>query len=126
MSWPSSGPEGRGPAVAGGRGRWAAPPAGRGAGTLRLLRGATAEWALTGVPAALAAPFLAGLLHPGSRGTGAWAVVGLTLLVHAAAVLLPVLPSPGTRPARGARAAAAQRLGADLALAAVAALGYLE
>ncbi|MEV1063918.1 ABC transporter permease [Streptomyces sp. NPDC050263] len=98
----------------------------RGAGTLRLLRGAAAEWALTGVPAAVAAPFLAGLLHPGSRGDGAWAAVGLTLLVHAAAVLLPVLPSTPSRPARGARAAAAQRLGADLALLAVAALGYLE
>jgi hypothetical protein len=98
----------------------------RGAGTPRLLRGAAAEWALTGVPAAVAAPFLAGLLHPGSRGTGAWAVVGLTLLVHAAAVLLPVLPSTRSRPARGARAAAAQRLGADLALLAVATLGYLE
>ncbi|MET8080295.1 ABC transporter permease [Streptomyces sp. NPDC005303] len=98
----------------------------RGAGTLRLLRGAAAEWALTGVPAAVAAPFLAGLLHPGSRGTGAWAAVGLTLLVHAAAVLLPVLPSARSRPVRGARAAAAQRLGADLALLAVAALGYLE
>ncbi|MEU3611553.1 ABC transporter permease [Streptomyces sp. NPDC006872] len=98
----------------------------RGAGTPRLLRGAAAEWALTGVPAAVAAPFLAGLLHPGSRGAGAWAAVGLTLLVHAAAVLLPVLPSTPARPARGARAAAAQRLGADLALLAVAALGYLE
>jgi hypothetical protein len=98
----------------------------RGAGTLRLLRGAAAEWALTGVPAAVVAPFLAGLLHPGSRGTDAWAAVGLTLLVHAAAVLLPVLPSTRSRPARGARAAAAQRLGADLALLAVAALGYLE
>ncbi|WP_256916289.1 ABC transporter permease [Streptomyces hilarionis] len=98
----------------------------RGAGAARLLAGAAAEWALTGVPAAVAAPFLAGLLHPGARGTGAWAAVGLTLLVHAAAVLLPVLPSTRQRPARGARAAAAQRLGADLALAAVAVLGYLE
>ncbi|WP_405951107.1 ABC transporter permease [Streptomyces prunicolor] len=98
----------------------------RGAGTLRLLRGAAAEWALTGVPAALVAPFLAGLLHPGSRSADAWAAVGLTLLVHAAAVLLPVLPSARSRPARGARAAAAQRLSADLALLAVAALGYLE
>lgn len=97
----------------------------RGAGTVRLLRGAAAEWALTGVPA-VAAPFLAGLLHPGRRGAGAWAAVGLTLLVHAAAVLLPVLPSARPRPSRGARAAAAQRLGADLALLAVAALGYLE
>ncbi|MFI6405532.1 FtsX-like permease family protein [Streptomyces sp. NPDC050548] len=98
----------------------------RGAGTPRLLRGAAAEWALTGVPAAVAAPFLAGLLHPGRRGTDAWAAVGLTLLVHAAAVLLPVLPSARSRPTRGARAAAAQRLGADVALLAVAALGYLE
>lgn len=98
----------------------------RGAGTLRLLRGAAAEWALTGVPAAALAPFLAGLLHPGSRGADAWAAVGLTLLVHAAAVLLPVLPSARSRPVRGARAAAAQRLGADLALLAVATLGYLE
>ncbi|MCZ4120307.1 FtsX-like permease family protein [Streptomyces sp. H39-S7] len=98
----------------------------RGAGTPRLLRGAAAEWALTGIPAAVAAPFLAGLLHPGTRGTGAWAAVGLTLLVHAAAVLLPVLPSTRSRPARGARAAATQRLGADLALLVVAVLGYLE
>ncbi|MET7451387.1 ABC transporter permease [Streptomyces sp. NPDC005574] len=98
----------------------------RGAGTLRLLRGAAAEWALTAVPAAGLAPFLAGLLHPGSRGTDVWAVVGLTLLVHAVAVLLPVLPSARSRPARGARAAAAQRLGADVALLAVAALGYAE
>ncbi|MFE1834043.1 ABC transporter permease [Streptomyces sviceus] len=98
----------------------------RGAGTLRLLGGATGEWALTGVPAAVAAPFLAGLLHPGARGTGVWAAVGLTLLVHAAAVLLPVLPSTRPRSARGARAAATQRLGADLALAALAGLGYLE
>jgi hypothetical protein len=98
----------------------------RGADTFRLLRGAAAEWALTGVPAAVAAPFLAGLLHPGDRGTGAWAAVALTLLVHAAAVLLPVLPSARSRPVRGARAAAAQRLGVDLALLAVAALGYLE
>jgi hypothetical protein len=98
----------------------------RGAGTPRLLGGAAVEWALTGIPAAVAAPFLAGLLHPGARGTGAWAAVGLTLLAHAAAVLLPVLPSTRMRSARGARAAAAQRLGADLALAAVAVLGYLE
>jgi hypothetical protein len=98
----------------------------RGAGTGRLLRGATVEWALTGVPAAVAAPYLAGLLHPGSRGADAWAAVGLTLLVHAAAVLLPVLPTMRPRAARGARAAAAQRLGADVALLAVTVLGYLE
>ncbi|CAG7618326.1 ABC transporter permease [Actinacidiphila bryophytorum] len=98
----------------------------RGSGTLRLLRGAVAEWAVTGVPAAVAAPYAAGLLHPGSRGTGAWAAVGVTLLVHAGAVLLPVLPTTRLRTARGSRAAAAQRLGADLALLAVAVAGYVE
>ncbi|WP_329271889.1 ABC transporter permease [Streptomyces pseudovenezuelae] len=98
----------------------------RGAGTLRLLGSAAGEWALTGIPAAVAAPFLAGLLHPGDRGTGAWAAVGVTLLVHAVAVLLPVLPSARPQLARGVRAAAAQRLSVDLALAAIAVLGYLE
>nr|WP_237554969.1 ABC transporter permease [Streptomyces sp. SID4948] len=98
----------------------------RGAGTPRLLRGAAAEWALTGVPAAVAAPYLAGLLHPGSRGRDAWVAVGLTLLVHGGAVLLPVLPAVRLRAARGERAAAVQRLGADLALLAVAVVGYLE
>ncbi|WP_235032205.1 FtsX-like permease family protein [Actinacidiphila yanglinensis] len=98
----------------------------RGAGTLRLLRGAAAEWALTGIPAAVAAPYLAGLLHPGSRGPDAWATVALTLLVHGVAGLLSVLPSMRLRVVRGARAAVAQRLGADLALLALAVLGYLE
>ncbi|MET7685146.1 ABC transporter permease [Streptomyces sp. NPDC005423] len=98
----------------------------RGAGTPRLLGGAAAEWVLTGVPATAVAPFLAGVLYPGGRGALAWVAVGLTLLVHAAAVLLPVLPSTRSGPARGARAAAAQRLSADLALLAVAALGYAE
>lgn len=98
----------------------------RGAGTARLLRAAAGEWAVTGIPAAVAAPFLAGLLQPGALGPAAWAAVGLTLLVHAGSVLLPVLPPPRLRLARGARAAAAQRVGADLALLAVAVLGYLE
>ncbi|MHA6764216.1 ABC transporter permease [Streptacidiphilus sp. PAMC 29251] len=98
----------------------------RGAGTARLLRGAAAEWAVTGIPAAVAAPFLAGLLQPGTLGPAAWAAVGLTLLVHGASVLLPVLPPLRLRVARGARAAAAQRMGADLALLVVAVLGYLE
>ncbi|MFG1809649.1 FtsX-like permease family protein [Streptomyces sp. NPDC049040] len=98
----------------------------RGSGTLRLLRGAVAEWALTGVPAAAAAPYAARLMHPGSPGPDAWAAVALTLLVHGAAVLLPVLPAMRIRTVRGARAAVAQRLGADLALLAVAVLGYLE
>lgn len=98
----------------------------RGSGTLRLLRGAAAEWALTGIPAAVAAPYLARLLQPDGPGPDAWAAVGLTLLVHAVAVLLPVLPATRVRGARGARAAAAQRLGADLALLGVAVAGFLE
>ncbi|MFC1408061.1 ABC transporter permease [Streptacidiphilus sp. N1-12] len=98
----------------------------RGAGTARLLRGAAAEWAVTGIPAAVAAPFLAGLFQPDALGPAAWAAVGLTLLVYGGSVLLPVLPPLRLRTARGARAAAAQRMGADLALLAVAGLGYLE
>jgi hypothetical protein len=99
----------------------------RGSGTPRLLRAAAAEWALTGVPAAVAAPFLADLLHHGTSGTGAaWLAVSLTLLVHAVSVLLPVLPAMRWRAARGARSAVAQRLGVDLALLAVAVLGFLE
>ncbi len=98
----------------------------RGAGTARLLRSAAGEWAVTGIPAAVAAPFLAGLLQPGALGPAAWAAVAITLLVHGAAVLLPVLPPLRLRIARGARSAAAQRVGADLALLAVAVLGYLE
>ncbi|MFC1420554.1 FtsX-like permease family protein [Streptacidiphilus cavernicola] len=98
----------------------------RGAGTVRLLRFAAAEWAVTGIPAAVAAPFLAGLFQPGALGPAAWAASGVTLLVHGASVLLPVLPPLRLRIGRGARAAAAQRTGADLALLAIAGLGYLE
>ncbi|HMG63864.1 MAG TPA: hypothetical protein VK599_13020, partial [Streptosporangiaceae bacterium] len=98
----------------------------RGAGTARLLRSAAGEWAVTGIPAAAAAPFLAELLQPGALGPAAWAAVVITLLVHGASVLLPVLPPLRLRSARGARSAAAQRVGADLALLAVAVLGYLE
>ncbi|MHA6763308.1 FtsX-like permease family protein [Streptacidiphilus sp. PAMC 29251] len=118
----------------------------RGAGSWRLLRAAGAEWAAIVPPTAAAAPFLArpllrglhlaGLVGgpvPGSTlGAAAWGAVLLTVLVHGLATLLPVLRTvtgrdPGARfRARGARAAAAQRFGADLALLAVALLGYLQ
>ncbi|MFC1440404.1 ABC transporter permease [Streptacidiphilus sp. N1-10] len=110
----------------------------RGAGTVRLLRAATAEWALTGVPAAVAAPFLAQSLVHGALGSAGWTAALLTLVVQGAAVLLPVL-YPALRPLfgriprlrprggrRGARTVAVQRAGLDLALAVVAVLGWSE
>ena len=111
----------------------------RGAGTGRLLGAAAAEWALTGVPAAVAAPFLAQLLVHGALGPAGWTAAVLTLVVQGAAVLLPVL-YPAVRPLLGriprlrsrsrgrrrARTVAAQRAGLDLALAVVAVLGWLE
>ena len=69
----------------------------RGAGTGRLLASAGAEWALTGVPAAVAAPFLAQLLVHGALGSAGWTAAVLTLVVQGAAVLLPVL-YPAVRP----------------------------
>ncbi|MFC1402347.1 MULTISPECIES: ABC transporter permease [Streptacidiphilus] len=118
----------------------------RGAGTGRLLGGAAAEWAALVLPAAVAAPFLAGALLSGMHraglvdgavplstvGAAPWGAVALTVLVHAAAALLPVLRTVSGRGialrarARSDRAAAAQRIGADLALLAVAVLGYLQ
>ncbi|MFC1400930.1 MULTISPECIES: ABC transporter permease [Streptacidiphilus] len=118
----------------------------RGAGTGRLLLSAAGEWALVALPAGLAAPFLAGallrLLHaagllalrpPDSTLGGAVrAAVAVTVLVHGLATLLPVLATVVGGGAlarlrmRGARAALAQRVGADLALLAVAVLGYLQ
>ncbi|MFC7218340.1 FtsX-like permease family protein, partial [Streptomyces polyrhachis] len=107
---------------------------------------AAAQWALLAVPAALAAPFLAvpllrllrdaGALDadlPPSAATAAgWWVVAAALAVHAAAVLVPVVRAARDRHAsrrlrlRAGRFAAAQRTGADLALAAVAVLGWLQ
>ena len=118
----------------------------RGAGTGRLLAASTGEWAVVALPAALAAPFLAGVLLRLLHGAGllalrppdstlvpaAWAAVGVTVLVHGLATLLPVVATVVGGGAlarvrmRGARAAVAQRVGADLALLAVAVLGYLQ
>ncbi|WP_161790125.1 ABC transporter permease, partial [Streptacidiphilus carbonis] len=123
----------------------------RGAGTGRLLAAACAEWALTGVPAAVAAPFLAQLLVHGALGSAGWTAALLTLAVQGAAVVLPVLypavtPLLGRIRALGGRSTGAsariparrrsgrgragsvavQRAGVDLALLAVAVLGWLE
>ena len=118
----------------------------RGAGAGRLVGGAAAEWALLVLPAAAVSPFLSGPLLHGLHaagllsgpmpldtvGAGAWLAVGATVLIHALATLVPVLRTVSGRDPlarlrlRGARAAAAQRIGADLALLLVAVLGYLE
>ena len=118
----------------------------RGAGGRRLLTAAGVEWAVIVLPTAVAAPFLAGPLLRGLHGTGvlqgplpgstlgaeAWGAVALTVLVHGVAALLPVLRTVTGRDfaarvrVRSARAAVAQQFGADLALLAVAVLGYLQ
>ncbi|MFI0745280.1 FtsX-like permease family protein [Streptomyces sp. NPDC021224] len=118
----------------------------RGAGTLRQVGAAAGQWALVAVPAAVAAPFLAGpllaglhhagLLHGDLAASGAtavgWAAALLALAVHGAAVLVPTARTAADRRAgmrlrlRGARAAAFQRAGTDLVLAAVAVAGWLE
>ncbi|MFF3644555.1 FtsX-like permease family protein [Streptomyces sp. NPDC002564] len=120
--------------------------AARGAGRRRIALSTAAQWACAAGPAALAAPFLAGPLLHGLRGAGlvegdvpasavtgpAWAAAGAALVVHGLAVLLPALRVAGDRRAvarlrlRVARFAGAQRFGADLALAAVAVLGWLQ
>ncbi|TDU03039.1 FtsX-like permease family protein [Streptomyces sp. 846.5] len=110
----------------------------RGAGTGRLLAAAGVEWGLTGIPAAVAAPFLAQFLVHGALGPAGWTAAVLTLAVQGAAVLLPVL-HPALRPLfrrisiprrrdtrRRTGAVAVQRAGLDLALAVVALLGWLE
>ncbi|MFE2105846.1 FtsX-like permease family protein [Kitasatospora sp. NPDC059463] len=116
----------------------------RGAGAVRLLAAAAGEWAVAVVPAALcglllARPLLAGVLHAaGARGLAAddggtvrWAA-GFVLLVHGAALLLPLARQaldPGALRAlrrRGPRLLGPQRAGADLALLAVAALGFVQ
>lgn len=116
----------------------------RGAGIRRLLVESAAEWALVALPAAavgllLARPLLSlahafGAMVPngGSDGAAAWSAVVLAVAVHGAATLLPVAATVfggelfSRLRLRGARSAAAQRIGADLALLAVAVLGYLE
>ncbi|MEV6106418.1 ABC transporter permease [Streptomyces sp. NPDC051940] len=118
----------------------------RGAGWLRLTGGAAAQWALIAVPAAVAAPLLAVPLLRLLRGTGlldtelprtaataaGWWVAGIALAVHGTAVLVPVARAARDRRTtrrlrlRAGRFAAAQRTGADLALAGVAVLGWLQ
>ncbi|MGW4382758.1 FtsX-like permease family protein [Kitasatospora sp. NPDC004531] len=116
----------------------------RGSGRARLLGAAAAEWALCTVPAALlgvwaAGPLLRLLERLGlpvdgaadqAAGPAAWAVAGVALVLHGCAALLPVLwtSDGGERetPSRGGRRAVAQRAGADLVLAAVAVLAYLQ
>ncbi len=120
--------------------------AARGAGTRRLTLSTAGQWACVAVPAGLAAPCLAGPLLrglaaagliegevPGSAATGAgWATALTAVAAHGAAVLLPTVWAVRDRRAvarlglRAARLAGAQRLGADLALAAVAVLGWLQ
>ncbi|MFJ2773164.1 FtsX-like permease family protein [Streptomyces sp. NPDC087300] len=120
--------------------------AARGAGTRRLALATAAQWACVAVPAGCAAPFLAGpllrALHgagllsgdvPASAATGVgWTAAALAVVVHGAAVLLPTVRAVRERRSvaklrlRVARFAGAQRFGADLALAAVAVLGWLQ
>ncbi|MEV6586864.1 ABC transporter permease [Streptomyces acidicola] len=120
--------------------------AARGAGTPRLAWATVAQWAALAVPAGLAAPFLAGPLLrlldragliPGdvsatATPTAAWAAALLAVAVHGASLLLPTVRTVRDQHAvrrlrlRAGRFAGAQRLGADLALAAVAVLGWLQ
>ncbi|WP_241266387.1 FtsX-like permease family protein [Streptomyces scabichelini] len=120
--------------------------AARGAGTPRLASSTAAQWAAVAVPAGLAAPFLAGPLLrlldgagliPGdvpatATLTAGWAAALLAVAVHGTALLLPTVRTVRDRHAvrrlrlRLGRFAGAQRLGADLALAAVAVLGWLQ
>ncbi|MFJ5235085.1 ABC transporter permease [Kitasatospora sp. NPDC088391] len=116
----------------------------RGAGRARLVGAAAAEWALCTVPAAVLGLWVAGpLLRVLERwglpvggaaeeaaGAAAWAVAGVALLLHGCATLLPVAwtADGGEReaPSRSARRVVARRAGADLVLAAVAVLAYLQ
>ncbi|MGW4895021.1 FtsX-like permease family protein [Kitasatospora sp. NPDC004240] len=113
----------------------------RGVGARRLLAASAAEWAVVALPAAavgvlLARPAAAALTGRADLGAlppaGAFAAVGLILLVHAAGVLAPVarLAVSGGRDSavrpRSPRRAAAQRTGVDLGLLLLALLGFLQ
>ncbi|MFI1678556.1 FtsX-like permease family protein [Streptomyces sp. NPDC020607] len=120
--------------------------AARGAGTRRIVLSTAGQWACVAVPAGLAAPFLAGPLlrvleeagliegeMPATAVTGpGWAAVLAALVVHGLGVLVPTVRVVRDRRAvarlrlRIGRFAGAQRFGADLALAAVAVLGWLQ
>ncbi|MFJ5885179.1 ABC transporter permease [Kitasatospora cineracea] len=116
----------------------------RGSGRARLVGAAAAEWALCTVPAAALGVWAAGPLLrvlgrlglpvegavAAASGGAAWAVAGTALVLHGCAALLPVVwtADGGERetPPRSARRVVAQRAGADLVLAAVAVLAYLQ
>ncbi|WP_234362922.1 ABC transporter permease [Streptomyces formicae] len=120
--------------------------AARGAGTRRLGLATAAQWACVAVPAGCAAPFLAGPLLSGLQGAGllrgdvpasavtgvGWTAALIAVVVHGVAVLLPTVLAVRERRAvaklrlRVGRFAGAQRFGADLALGAVAVLGWLQ
>jgi predicted lysophospholipase L1 biosynthesis ABC-type transport system permease subunit len=120
--------------------------AARGAGTPRIAGSAVAHWAAVALPTGLAAPFLAGPLLRGLGRAGlipgdvppsallplGWALALLAVLVHGAAMLAPALRTAGDREAlvrlrrRLGRLSGVQKAGTDLALAAVAVLGWLQ
>ncbi|MEV6208890.1 ABC transporter permease [Kitasatospora sp. NPDC051914] len=106
----------------------------RGAGGGRLLLTAAAEWSAVALPAAFAGAVLVAPLVMAGAGVsaGSVAAVGVMLLVHGAAVLLPVArlalsgAQGGAVRRRSARRTAAQQAGVDLALLLAAVLGYLQ
>ncbi|MFF0742281.1 ABC transporter permease [Streptomyces sp. NPDC004111] len=120
--------------------------AARGAGTPRIAGSGVTHWAAVALPTGLAAPFLAGPLLSGLGRAGlvpgrlpgsallpvGWAFALLAVLVHGAAMLTPALRTAADRAAVGklrrrpGRLSGAQRAGTDLALAAVAVLGWLQ
>ncbi|MEU6672684.1 FtsX-like permease family protein [Streptomyces sp. NPDC046925] len=120
--------------------------AARGAGTRRLVVSAGVQWAVIALPAGVAAPFLAGPLLRLLEGAGllpggvpdaavvgaAWMASAFAVLVHGCAVLLPTVRVVRDRRAvsrlrlRAGRFAGTQRVGADVGLAAVAVLGWLQ
>ncbi|MFH8489725.1 FtsX-like permease family protein [Streptomyces longisporoflavus] len=120
--------------------------AARGAGTRRLVLSTGAQWAVIALPAGIAAPFLAGPLLRLLEGAGllhgrtpdvavigaAWVASAFAVVVHGCAVLLPTVRVVRDRQAvsrlrlRAGRFAGTQRVGADVALGAVAVLGWLQ
>ncbi|MFI0896809.1 FtsX-like permease family protein [Streptomyces sp. NPDC020983] len=115
----------------------------RGGSRGRVARLAAGEALLLAVPAAVAAPLLAGPLTRLMAGTGAmartgvtlggtgaagaWLVAGAAALACALAVVLPALRStPGTRTGRRRGVPGVLQAGADVALLAVAGVAYWQ